>query len=413
MKNKIKVLFVVISYFQSLLLAVDIVKSNGSEIAVRQIIESTRSITYYNGEISWANFDYSRFESTIKEMQDMGANTIWFVLPWIDFHLQALPEPQWNEKAVENLNNAITIVQTQGMRVMLPLCYLGKGWSPKGIDPNVWTADKDMYQAFGLYAKTLITRLLQNGNDNMSFLLYGEGCYPSFHRTREYQITVKSFRKWCRDNNDDINFWNSRWGTCYKWDNLLPFTGKTASDKENTQNLLADYWRWSSSIICERHGSLAHEIRGIIGNKALIGYHDDAIIAKDWGGGVTPIPKDNPYQFLSFAHYYTLHEYGSLDKFVLQTNDVITKFKKLYPEMPLGIFETGLCEQDFDRNNQANVISEIAHIAERKDVGINIWMWQDHITGDKCQQTFGLITQNGKKKPAYLMLHKIWQKGNN
>ena len=378
------------------------------DISTQQVIQSVKSITYYSGNSNWANFDSVQFETALAGMQSVGANTVWLVLPWIDFQPVALPEPTWNEDAIANLILAIAMAKKRDMNVILPLCYLGIGWSPQGIDPRVWTVDTRMYNAFRTYAKTLVTKILQSDNDNMIFLLYGEGSYPYTRSLRDYDVTIKSFRKWCHKNNKNIDYWNKRWDTDYTWDNLLPFTGKVKND--NDKNLWTDYWKWSADIVCETHGELAREIRRIIQNKAIIGYHDDAIISKEWGCGASPIPLNNPYHFLSFAHYYTEREFGSLDNFILQTSTIVSRFKKHYPEMPLGVFETGLCEQEFNRNDQARVVGAMAKIAKQLGIGINLWMWQDHTTGDKCQQTFGLLTLSGEKKPAYFEVSRIWTK---
>ncbi|AQQ72327.1 hypothetical protein SMSP2_02710 [Limihaloglobus sulfuriphilus] len=377
----------------------------GTEI--RRRIESVKSITYYKGEWSWADFDLADFKDTLAQMRQTGANTVWLVLPWIDFQPQALPEPLWNEEAVKNLTAAVTAADDCGMDVILPLCYLGTGWSPEGIDPCIWTVDASMYGAFKSYSRELVGKLIRSGNDNMIFLLYGEGCYPYISSLRDYDVTVESFKAWCRKNNSSIDYWNKRWGTEYSWDNLLPFKGGTSDPRD--ANAWTDYWRWSSDVVRAAHGGLARELRGVIKGKAIIGYHDDAIISKDWGLGATPIPEDNPYQFLSFAHYYTEQEFGSLDKFISETNTIISTFRQAYPQMPLGIFETGLCVHQSDIDSQAKVVEEMAGIANKKNVGINIWMWQDHETGDDCQRTFGLLYPDGREKPAYTVLKKAWK----
>jgi hypothetical protein len=384
--------------------------SRQTQSKIRRTIESARSITYYKGEWSWADFDLADFKDTLAQMSQTGANTVWLVLPWIDFQPQALPQPQWNESSVENLIAAVTAADDCGMDVILPLCYLGTGWSPAGIDPCVWTVDADMYKAFKSYTCELAGKLLSSGNDNMIFMLYGEGSYPYISSLRDYNAAVESFKKWCRDNDADIEYWNKRWGTEYTWDNLLPFKGDTGETGDTQDaNAWVDYWRWSSDIVSRSHGSLAKELLRIFKGRAIIGYHDDAIIAKDWGGGATPIPEENPYQFLSFAHYYTQAEFGTLDNFISHTNTVISRFRRLYPEMPLGIFETGLCVHQSDIDSQAKVVGGMAAIAQRQKTGINIWMWQDHETGDECQRTFGLLYPDGTKKPAYNALKKAWQ----
>jgi hypothetical protein len=374
-----------------------------------KFISSIKSVTYYcpleenRGHI-WTHFDLEKFEKAVIGIKAMGANTVWLVLPWHDFQPVALPEPEWNYQALDNLDKAIGIANKYDMRVILPLCYLGVGWSPEGIDALQWTVDEKMYGAFREYAKQFVRRLLTH--KNLVFLLYGEDGYPSPVKIGERQELVNHFKQWCWNNNSDINYWNERWQTNFTWDTFEPFP-----KEPDSKNRWLDHFKWCVQIIRDSHGKLAVELRDVIGNKALLGYHDDIGISKDWAGGDSPVPDENPYQFLSFAHYCSPSFYNSQNEYLEETTAIISRFRARYPDMPLAMLETGFCESmATSRINQAYVVSTLAKIAKKEKIGINIWAWQDFTYGsDSCQQTFGLTDVNGNKKPVYFSIRKVWK----
>jgi hypothetical protein len=49
-------------------------------VSTQRVIESTRSITYYSGEISWAVFDSAHFDADLADMHGIGAKWLYLCL---------------------------------------------------------------------------------------------------------------------------------------------------------------------------------------------------------------------------------------------------------------------------------------------------------------------------------------------
>lgn len=366
---------------------------------VQREIESVRSFTYYAPARNWANFDLQAFAESLDGMKGAGANTVWLVLPWFDFQPQALPAPVWDEKALRNLDGAVGLAEKRGMKVILPLCYLGVGWSPKGIDARFWTLDPTYYHAFEKYALELIRRLSAHGN--LLLMLYTEGSEPSTADLRGSPLAVQSFRAWCRGCNGDVGYWNKRWGTKYTWATLQPLGPDVGA--------LAwiDHWRWVADLLVKTHGELARKIKAQVGQKALLGYHEYSLINLNWAEGESPIPKDNPYDFLSMVHYSGL-EQATVEKTRQEMKEKLARFRRLYPKMPLMVGESGADTYHFGFRDQARAAEAVLGFAREEKLGINWWMWRDFTNADLVQCSLGVLEVDGKPKPAHVAIKKIW-----
>ena len=385
--------------------------AQGRDIA--QEIQSVRSFTYYDGSgdasSKWREFDLGKFSADLDGMKAVGANTVWLVLPWYNFQPVALPQPVWDNKAVQKLNDAVGLAENKGMRVILPLCYLGPSWSPEGIDAHVWVLDKTMYEAFSTYALELIGKLA--AHKNIMYFLYTEGSEPTISILRKNKLTIDGFREWARKRNPDIAYWNKRWEANFTWETMLPLPSDNSFPPGASQKAIeaywTDHWRWCGSLMVERHGELARKIKALVKDNALLGYHEYSLINRDWGKGESPIPKENPYDFLSFVHYTDLKEYP-VETTLKDMAEKVARFRKRYPQMPLMLGESGANTYEMGFRDQAKVAKMVLDFAAKEKIGVNWWMWQDFICPDLIQSSFGLLTPAGKQKPVYDVFKKAW-----
>ncbi len=368
---------------------------------VAREMRELRSFTFYDAPMSWEAWDFAKYEKGLNDMKAAGANTVWLVLPWVQFQPKALPKPTWNETSLANLDKAVGLAESKGMKAILPLCYLGVGWSPEGIDPRVWCLDKRYYRAFEAYAVGFVGRLVKR-HKNMLFLLYTEGSIPDIPSLRDIPVCGADFRAWCKRVNPDLAFWNARWKTSFTWDNLEPLAPKGA-----TQERWDDYWRWSADIMVRRHGELAVKLKKLIAGRALLGYHDFCLVTFDWGKGESPIPKKNPYDFLSMVHYCNPQMTPVAD-IAKQMGEEAARFRKLYPKTPLIMGESGADAFTFGDEVQAKAARTTIETARRLKIGMNWWMWQDFPCADKVQGSFGVLKESGEPRPTLAVFRELW-----
>lgn len=366
-------------------------------------IRSIRSVTFYDHK-PWDKFSLPDFEAALDQMRRLGANTVWLVLPWHHFQPVALPEPQWSQSALDHLEQAVTAAERRGMSVILPLCYLGMGWEPKGIDARIWTVAPTMYGAFSRYVLEMVARL--SAHRNLIYLLDTEASTPKMDSLRRYPQAVAAFRAWCRETAPDIQYWNARWGTDYQsWEQVQPIDYPA---EHGNARRMTDHWRWGASILRQTHGALAWQIKQKIRGQALIGYHDNELIVLDWAKGDSPMPTDNPYDFLSLAYYPKPLDLSQA-QFQTGLRTAIARCRARYPGLPLAMLETGADTHDFGLTRQASVVRNVAVQANFHGLGLNIWMWKDYaLAAEPTQASYGLLTAQGQPKPAFEALRQVW-----
>jgi hypothetical protein len=371
--------------------------------SVAERITSIRGITYYTYGTEWEHFDLPQFELALNDLKQLGVNSVWLILPWKSFQPGALPTPTWNEEALKRLDLAVGMIEQHGMNAILPLCYLGPGWEPQGIDARVWTLDDRMYKAFTEYAFTFIGRLASH--KNILYLLYTEGCEPYIDTVRNYPIAVEAFRAWCKSVNPKLEYWNQRWDTKFaNWEAVLPI-GYTSGDANPAR--FDDHWRWCASILRERHAPLAREIRKKIKGQALLGYHDYSLIAQDWARGESPITADIPYDFLSIAGYYGLAN-ASFEQYKTSIVEIVARCRTRYPQLPFAMLETGATTYEVGFQGQADAMNYILEMSRKQHFGVNFWMYKDFQCPDLSQAAFGLYTPQGKPKPSLDAVKQAW-----
>jgi hypothetical protein len=219
---------------------------------------------------------------------------------------------------------------------------------------------------------------------------------------RSLPLYTTSFKTYCQTTNADIAYWNSRWGTSYTWDTIVP-----ASVPWEGGLRTVDHYRWVTWIMRQTHGQLAAELQSVLGDN-LVGFHDYLYSQNYVDSANTPIPASNPYDVMSVAHYYDSAQAPGVTGFASELNTIIAQYASTFPRTPLVFGETGACDSSVGQAVQADVVEQAASLCLAAHVGVNFWMWQDFTAGDACQRSFGMFDVSGYFKPSGLALRRVW-----
>ena len=309
-------------------------------------LEDIRSVTFYVFPFEQEKY-YESLKESIPSIKGTGFNTIWIVNPWWSFNPKPLTDPPlYDDSRFEHLQRVLDLLRDNGMRAILGLNYLGKGWSPEGIDPGRWITDPEMYQAFETYVGEFLSRI-EDYHDMVYIIVFTEATEP---------------------------------------EGLKPYADA---------KLHAAYLR-------ETLGSLPTRLDPEIRGKFLIGYHDYSIVNLDWGRGDSPIQLPNSFDFVSMVFY------GWEDKIDAEIRAEFDRraefFEALYPDTPLIVGEMGASLCDHGEENQARVIATKVSQALSRNLGFNLWHWRPIPNEDGCENPafrgLAVTNEDGTQKPV-------------
>src|SRR5205823_12513277 len=83
------------------------------------------------------------------------------------------------------LRDLLGYLGANGVRAIVGLDYLGKGWSPEGIDPCRWVTDRRMERAFESYVRGFLERI-RAYHDDVSILLFTEPTLLCAHHPADH-----------------------------------------------------------------------------------------------------------------------------------------------------------------------------------------------------------------------------------
>ena len=165
-------------------------------------INKVKSVTLY--DIKDVNTNPTRISSNLQLAKDTGFNTVWLVVPWVSVEPNIGQSPlgkindasysgQINDKYLESLKAAITLVKNSKMKVMFSLDYLGEGWSPKGVEPDHLIFGNN-YTAFLRYTR-FITKYMSTliANDDLIILVHDEGIIGPYNKLKSNAELQTSF----------------------------------------------------------------------------------------------------------------------------------------------------------------------------------------------------------------------------
>ncbi len=315
--------------------------------------DGIRSVTFYVFPFEEEKY-YEELRRSIPELRNTGFNTIWMVNPWMSFNPKPLVDPPlYDDSRFEHLCEVLDLLRENGMRAILGLNYLGKGWAPDGIDPGRWIMDPVMYRSFETYVAEFLRRI-ERYSDMVYIVFFTEGTEP---------------------------------------DGLNPY----ADARQHARHLRGTL------------GSLPTRLDPGIRSKFIIGYHDYSIINLGWGMGDSPIQDPNPFDFVSMVFYGLEGDHD--EEIHAEFNRRATFFADLYPDTPLIVGEMGASICEYGEDNQARVIVAKISLALSHQMGFNLWHWRPIPNEDACQNPafMGLAVTNedGSHKPAVDEIRKL------
>lgn len=266
--------------------------------------------------------DVAAYTETVRRrlaaVQATGFNTVWVVLPWAELNPEPLADPMvYNENGFRAVRELLQEVAARKMRVIIGLNYLGRGWSPAGIDACRWSADDRMYEAFESYVREFLRRIID----------YSDRVY------------------------------------------VLLFTETAALCSESSEGASM------AATLRTRLGSLPQHLPRRLRMNFRIGFHDDRLVTLGWAGSQSPLAKPVGFDFVSTVAYRFDRMSATEIRDELETR--IGRFRKLFPDTPLVIGELGASRcPPFDEVNQARVNRTIAAFALSRGLGLNVWHWE-------------------------------------
>ncbi len=314
---------------------------------------SIRSVTFYVFPFD-PDVYYEELEKAIPTLKSVGFNAIWIVNPWKSFNPKPLANPPvYDDARFDHLENVLRLLKENGMEAILGLNYLGKGWSPEGIDPGRWITDPKMYHAFEVYVDEFLRRI-EPYHDMVYIVVFTEGTEPE----------------------------------C-----LNPYRDA----------------KRHAEVLRGTLGSLPTRIDPSLRREFRIGYHDYSLINLNWSGGVSPIPQPNPFDFVSMVFYGW--EDRSDEEIRHELERRASNFKALYPGKPLIVGELGASICEGGEENQARVIAAKVSKALESGYGFNVWHWRPIPGEDECRNVafrgLSLTSEDGSPRPVVEALREL------
>ena len=313
--------------------------------------EQIKSVTFYDFPLDINNEQMVvDFESALPSIKSNGFNTVWLVLPWWSFNPKPLTEPPvYTNQTFTNLASILRSLKNNNMYAILPLNYLGQGWSPEGIDHCQLITNPTMYNSFERYVREFLTRISEY-SDLVYILFFTEGLEPC---------------------------------------SMNPYADAEAI----------------ASLLRPTIGSLPTRLPPTLRNKFRIGYHDYSLINLGWAHGQSPIADPISYDFLSMVAF--IDPQKTTLEITSEINARASRFKNLYPSIPLVIGESGANDCDNEQNYQALVIQTIATTAINNHMGVNFWGWKP-INAETNGCTLGLTNPDGTPKKSLVSVKSIF-----
>ncbi|MBF0479836.1 MAG: hypothetical protein HQL26_10170 [Candidatus Omnitrophica bacterium] len=353
--NNFRIKCVMIWIFLVLICSGDIF--NEAEAKPSLSYQDVKSVTFYDFGTTPAQ-QFINLQNELPDIKAAGFNTVWLVNPWADYNPDPLSNPSvYSEKAFADLRKTLALIKSNGMYAIIGLNYLGKGWSPKGIDSSIWLEDPIMYHAFETYVTEFLNRI-KDYNETVFILFFTENSEP---------------------------------------DHLAPYY----FNRNNNATKLC-------GLLRQTLGSLPTRLPAQLRSLYSIGYHDYTLINFNWALGDTPISSPNPFDFLSMVAYgfENMTEHQIADEINLRSS----RFKNLYPGTPLIIGEVGSnnCEGEI---NQARVEGAIVSQALKHRFGFNVWGWKAgpdlQVCSNGSMGGFNLTNQESSSNFALVTLKSV------
>jgi hypothetical protein len=310
-----------------------------------------RSVTFYENK---PVVEYlADLEAAIPSIHRAGFDAVWMALPWASMEPSPLASPpQYNQAAFAALGKVLATVSANGMRALIGLNYLGRGWAPTDIDPCRWLTDSRMYRAFDDYATEFLRTILPY-HQFVYVLVFSETADPCINAFRHADVLAER--------------------------------------------------------IHETLGNLPLQVPSTLRDQFTIGFHDNSLITLGWAD-VSPLPQPLPYQFVSTVAYGLDGDTRAQIEAAIANR--VNRFDALFPGVPVILGEIGatFCPP-FDQGNQARVLGDVVSYAEARHLGFNIWHWAPVPGEARCTnhafQGLAITREDGQPRPALVGLERL------
>lgn len=404
----------------------------------------TKSATLY--DIKDVLRDSGRIERDIKNIKDMGLNTVWIVVTWHSLEPSVGTNPKLeigdpgyngtlNQQNINQIKTILTLFKKNDLNVIWSLDYLGEGWAPKGIHPHRLThGDDKLY--FLRYAK-FVSKIIKETEmeENVFLLFHDEGIlapYDSLHTDLEIQ---QSFRNFLFSRNPSLQFWNTKWKSAYSdWSEVKTFSFNSAGYSDPR---LQDTVRFINTMIKENISKyLRNEIQTIL-PRGKVGFHYTNFsfvnhLQEDWNNDQDlPFTSNVDYDFVSLAYYDVAEPWPFRPA---SAADYLSAVKKhtstelfFFGELGSAVCDTGCKVQGAKTITNPALLSRQANFLKRsledllsKGVGFNIWNLQDFDFAQSRNGTlqvsteglFGLYDSSGAIKESGSVVRKLLKDSN-
>jgi hypothetical protein len=388
-------------------------------------INRVKSVTIY--ELPELIYNPARAENQIKLASQTGFNTVWLVLPWIHVESDIGISP-WgeindssysgkiNNSYLDNLKIVLGHLKKYNMKAMISLDYLGKGWSPKGVDPE-YLIFGDNYTAFLRYTR-FMSRFLNShfNSSDLIILFHDEGILGPYKSLRINAQIQQSFRNYLFSRNNNLSFWSSRHKRSYvSWDEVVTHSFETEGyDDPRLQDTVGFINYFMASNV--GNGSFAKTVKSILTN-SLVGFHFTNFGFMDLRNDNytllnSPIQSGHGFDFISLAYYDSKENLIPI-RVNLQT--YLTKAKALFPGLKIFFGELGgvVCASASDCpvvnkvmslsnsaiERQANFLKSSVNLLFQNNIGFNIWNLQEFDI-ENTEGSFGIYRKDGTMKLA-------------
>lgn len=337
-------------------------------VMAANVYKNIRSTTFYPFPVEIQNA-LPLLQAQLPYMKAAGFNTVWLVNRWDKYESNVNP-PTYSDASFTNLQNVLGLLESNNMKAIIDLNYLGSWGAPAGIDYCQWTLNPTMYSAFVSYATEFLTRI--QAYSGMVYIMVG-----TENSTPYYDKNCPNYGTWPENPTDP---------------RIPPLLQSTI-------------------------GNLPAQLPPSLRTMYKIGYHDDSIIALNWGAGATPIANPNPFDFLSFANY-AIKSAGTPPQVNATLASSLANFNALYPGLPLIIGETGAPHcTPYGDSTQALQDGAAVSYALGQNMGFNLWGWNSFSDGSDCTQnsgtspdSMGIMRSDGiAASPASLAVQTILQ----
>lgn len=397
------------------------------------LLNQIRSATIYDISLGYP-FQPAEFERRLIQAKSLGFNTIWWVVQWrnVESDVGSNPNFDINSKGydgklnminVVNLGLSLDLLKKHGLNLMWSVNYLGRKWSPVGVDPvllNIGNNRKFLLR----YTKFIAGLIKQHQMSNNTFMLFhDEGVLAPYDYLREYPEIQQGFRRFLYAKNSNLSYWNSRWGTNYSsWSQIETYSFNKSLYIDPRLQDMTSYINWYMSLTIG-NGSFPDTVKNVAPS-IRVGFHYTNFNFlntknKEYLKLNSPLSAHHRFDFVSFALY---DNNSNMNPFAKTAKEYLAAVKPLFPSLPIFFGEVGsaVCATENDcpmgnqfrtasatvQNRQAKFLEKSILELYQNEVGFNVWELVDYNFTSHLGLR-GLFYTDNRIKPSGVIVSKL------